>query len=331
LRAPRRGDEMKAVRIHTHGGPDVLRVEEVPAPEPGPGEARVRLAACGVNFVDIYQRLGQYRLTLPVALGQEGAGTVDAVGPQVSEVRVGDHVTFANVMGSYAEYAVAPAWRLVPVPSGLDDRIAAAVMLQGMTAHYLAHATYPLKPGDAALIHAGAGGVGQLLVQMAKRKGARAIATVSTDEKAEIARSVGADDIVLYSRTDFEVEVKRLTAGRGVNVVYDSVGKDTFEKSLGCLALRGMMVLYGQSSGPVPPVDPQVLNAKGSLFLTRPTLHHYTHTREELLARAGDVLSWVRSGVLRLRIDRDFPLVQAADAHRYLQGRQTKGKVLLTP
>jgi len=322
---------MKAVRIHTHGGPDVLRVEEVPAPEPGPGEARVRLAACGVNFVDIYQRLGQYRLTLPVALGQEGAGTVDAVGPQVSEVRVGDHVAFANVMGSYAEYAVAPAWRLVPVPSGLDDRIAAAVMLQGMTAHYLAHATYPLKPGDAALIHAGAGGVGQLLVQMAKRKGARAIATVSTDEKAEIARSVGADDIVLYSRTDFEVEVKRLTAGRGVNVVYDSVGKDTFEKSLGCLALRGMMVLYGQSSGPVPPVDPQVLNAKGSLFLTRPTLHHYTHTREELLARAGDVLSWVRSGVLRLRIDRDFPLVQAADAHRYLQGRQTKGKVLLTP
>ncbi len=322
---------MKAVRIHTHGGPDVLRVEEVPAPEPGPGEARVRLAACGVNFVDIYQRLGQYRLTLPVALGQEGAGTVDAVGPQVSEVRVGDHVAFANVMGSYAEYAVAPAWRLVPVPSGLDDRIAAAVMLQGMTAHYLAHATYPLKPGDAALIHAGAGGVGQLLVQMAKRKGARAIATVSTDEKAEIARSVGADDIVLYSRTDFEVEVKRLTAGRGVNVVYDSVGKDTFEKSLGCLALRGMMVLYGQSSGPVPPVDPQVLNTKGSLFLTRPTLHHYTHTREELLARAGDVLSWVRSGVLRLRIDRDFPLVQAADAHRYLQGRQTKGKVLLTP
>jgi len=322
---------MKAVRIHTHGGPDVLRVEEVPAPEPGPGEARVHLAACGVNFVDIYQRLGQYRLTLPVALGQEGAGTVDAVGPQVSEVRVGDHVAFANVMGSYAEYAVAPAWRLVPVPSGLDDRIAAAVMLQGMTAHYLAHATYPLKPGDAALIHAGAGGVGQLLVQMAKRKGARAIATVSTDEKAEIARSVGADDIVLYSRTDFEVEVKRLTAGRGVNVVYDSVGKDTFEKSLGCLALRGMMVLYGQSSGPVPPVDPQVLNAKGSLFLTRPTLHHYTHTREELLARAGDVLSWVRSGVLRLRIDRDFPLVQAADAHRYLQGRQTKGKVLLTP
>jgi len=322
---------MKAVRIHTHGGPDVLRVEEVPAPEPGPGEARVRLAACGVNFVDIYQRLGQYRLTLPVALGQEGAGTVDAVGPQVSEVRVGDHVAFANVMGSYAEYAVAPAWRLVPVPSGLDDRIAAAVMLQGMTAHYLVHATYPLKPGDAALIHAGAGGVGQLLVQMAKRKGARAIATVSTDEKAEIARSVGADDIVLYSRTDFEVEVKRLTAGRGVNVVYDSVGKDTFEKSLGCLARRGMMVLYGQSSGPVPPVDPQVLNAKGSLFLTRPTLHHYTHTREELLVRAGDVLSWVRSGVLHLRIDRDFPLAQAADAHRYLQDRQTKGKVLLIP
>lgn len=322
---------MKAVRIHEQGGPEVLRYEEVPVPEPGAGEARVRLAACGVNFVDIYQRMGQYRLTLPVTLGQEGAGIVDAIGPQVTEVKVGDHVAFANVMGSYAEYVVAPAWRLVPVPSGLDDRIAAAAMLQGMTAHYLTHATYPLKKGDAALIHAGAGGVGQLLVQMAKRRGARAIATVSTDEKAEIARSAGADDTVLYTRTDFESEVKRLTAGRGVEVVYDSVGKDTFEKSLGCLTLRGMMVLYGQSSGPVPPVDPQVLNAKGSLFLTRPTLHHHTHTRAELLSRAEDVLTWIRSGALRLRIDRDIPLAQAADAHRYLRDRQTKGKVLLTP
>lgn len=322
---------MKAVRIHEHGGPEVLRYEDVPVPEPGPGEARVRLAACGVNFVDIYQRLGQYRLSLPVTLGQEGAGMVDAIGPQVTDVRVGDHVAFANVMESYAEQIVAPAWRLVPVPSGLDDRVAAAAMLQGMTAHYLAHTTYHLKPGDTALVHAAAGGVGQLLVQMAKQRGARVIATVSTDEKAQIARSLGADDIILYTRADFEAEVKRLTAGRGLQVVYDSVGKDTFEKSVSCLALRGLMVLYGQSSGPVPPVDPQVLNTKGSLFLTRPTLHHHTHTREELLARAGDVLSWIRSGTLRLTIDREFPLAQAPDAHRYLQGRQTKGKVLLVP
>lgn len=300
-------------------------------PEPGPGEARVRLAACGVNFVDIYQRLGQYRLALPVTLGQEGAGTVDAVGPQVAEVKVGDHVAFANVMGSYAEHVVAPAWRLVPVPSGLDDHVAAAAMLQGMTAHYLVHATYPLKRGDVALIHAGAGGVGQLLAQMAKRRGARVIATVGNEEKAQIARSVGADDTILYTRTDFEPEVKRLTGGRGVQVAYDSVGKDTFEKSLSCLAIRGMMVLYGQSSGPVPPVDPQVLNAKGSLFLTRPTLHHHTQNRDELLARAGDVLSWILSGALRLRIDRDFPLAEAAESHRYLQDRQTKGKVLLIP
>ena len=318
---------MKAVRIHEQGGPEVLRYEEVPAPEPGPGEARVRLVACGVNFVDIYQRSGQYRLALPVTLGQEGAGVVDAIGTDVTEVKVGDHVAFANVMGGYAEYVTAPAWRLVLVPVGLDDRLAAAAMLQGMTAHYLTGATYPLRSGEAALVHAGAGGVGQLLVQMGKRRGARVITTVSTDEKAEIARALGADDAIIYTRVDFESEVKRLTAGRGVQVVYDSVGKDTFEKGLNCLALRGLMVLYGQASGAVPPVDPQVLNAKGSLFLTRPTLHHYTHTREELLSRAGDVLTWIHSGALRLRIDRYFPLSQAADAHRYLQDRQTKGKL----
>jgi len=291
----------------------------------------VRLEACGVNFVDVYQRSGQYRLTLPVTLGQDGGGVVEAIGPEVAEVKVGDRVAFANVMGSYAEHVAAPAWRLVPVPAGLDIRTAAAAMLQGMTAHYLTHATYPLKPGDAALVHAAAGGVGHLLVQMAKRRGARVIATVSTDKKAEFVRSVGADEAIIYTHVDFETEVKRLTAGQGVQVVYDSVGKDTFEKSLNCLALRGLMVLYGQSSGPVSPVDPQVLNTKGSLFLTRPTLQHHIHTREELLARARDVLSWIQSSVLRLRIDRDFPLAQAADAHRYLQSRQATGKILLVP
>jgi len=322
---------MNAVRIHQHGGPEVLQYEEVEMPEPGPGQARVRLQACGVNFIDVYQRLGQYRLTLPATLGQEGAGLVDAVGPDVTELKPGDRVAFANVMGSYAEYVVAPAWRLVPVPQGLDTRSAAAAMLQGMTAHYLVHATYPVKPGDAVLVHAAAGGVGHLLVQMAKRRGARVLATVSTDEKAEIARELGADEVIVYTRADFEAEVKRLTGDRGVQVVYDSVGKDTFEKSLNCLALRGMMVLYGQSSGPVPPVDPQALNAKGSLFLTRPTLHHYTHTRDEVLARARDVLSWIQAGTLRLRIDREFPLKAAAEAHRYLQSRRATGKLLLIP
>lgn len=322
---------MKAVRIHEHGGPEALRYEEVGAPEPGPGHARVRLQACGVNFIDVYQRAGQYRLTLPATLGQEGAGLVDAVGPDVTEVRPGDRVAFANVMGSYAEYVIAPAWRLVPIPQGLDARVAAAAMLQGMTAHYLAHDTFPLKPADTALVHAAAGGVGHLLVQMAKRRGARVFATVSTDEKAEIARGLGADEVIVYTRADFEAEVKRLTGGRGVQVAYDSVGKDTFDKSLNCLALRGMMVLYGQSSGPVPPVDPQILNSRGSLFLTRPTLHHYTHTRDELLARAGDVLAWIQAGGIRLRIDHDFRLAQAADAHRHLQSRRATGKVLLIP
>ncbi len=322
---------MKAVRIHTTGGPEVLRYEDVPLPEAGPGQALVRLEASGVNFIDVYQRSGQYRLTLPVTLGQEGAGVVEAIGPDVSEVKPGDRVAFANVGGTYAHYVAAPAWRLVPVPPGLESRTAAAAMLQGMTAHYLAHDTYPLKPADTALIHAATGGVGHLLVQMAKRRGARVIGTVSSDEKAKIAGSLGADEVIVYARTDFEADVKRLTGGRGVQVVYDSVGKDTFEKGLNCLALRGMMVLYGQSSGPVPPVDPQILNTKGSLFLTRPTLHHHTHTREELLARASAVLSWIQSGTLRLRIDSVFPLAQAADAHRHLQSRRATGKILLVP
>ncbi len=322
---------MKAVRIHRYGGPEVLQTEEVPIPEPGAGQARVRLEACGVNFADIYQRLGQYQLALPGILGQEGAGVVDAVGPDVTDVRPGDRVAYASVTGSYAQYAIVPTWQLVPIPQGLDAVTAAAALLQGMTAHYLTHHTYPLKPTDTALVHAAAGGVGHLLVQMARRQGARVLAMVSTDQKAEIARSLGANETIVHTRADFEAEAKRFTGGRGVQVVYDSVGKDTFDKSINCLALRGMLVLYGQASGPVPPVDPQLLNRKGSLFLTRPTLGHYTHTREELLMRAGDVLSWIQSGAVRLRIDRRFPLAQAADAHRYLASRQATGKILLLP
>jgi NADPH2:quinone reductase len=320
---------MKAVRIHQFGGPEVLQIEELPIPEPASGQARVRLEVCGVNFADVYQRVGLYQFSLPGIPGQEGAGVVDAVGPSVIDVRPGDRVVYSNVVGSYAQYAVVPTWQLVPIPQGLDAATAVAAMLQGMTAHYLVHDTYPLKPTDAALVHAAAGGVGHLLVQMARRRGARVIGAVSSDAKAEIARSLGATETIVYTRTDFDAEVKRLTGGRGVQVVYDSVGKDTFDRSLNCLALRGMLVLCGQSSGPVPALDPQILNRKGSLFLTRPTLVHYTHTREELLARTGDVFSWVQSGALRVRVDRRFPLVQAADAHRYLQSRQATGKVLL--
>ncbi len=320
---------MHAVRIHEHGGPEVLRYEEVPTPTPGEGQALVRLVACGVNFIDIYHRKGLYRLDLPAGLGQEGAGVVEAVGPGVTEVKPGDRVAFSNVAGSYAEYVVAPAHRLVPIPDGVTYQQAAAAMLQGMTAHYLVTSTYPLKPQDTCLVHAAAGGVGLLLVQMAKRRGAVVIGTVSTEEKAQLARDAGADHVVVYTKQDFEAEVLRITGGRKLQVVYDSVGKDTFEKSLNCLALRGMLVLYGQSSGPVPPFDPQVLAQKGSLFLTRPVLWHYTADREELLWRAGEVLGWVRTGEVRLRIDRALPLAQAADAHRALEARQTTGKVLL--
>jgi NADPH:quinone reductase len=322
---------MKAVRIHQFGGPEMLQFEEVPTPEPGSGQARVRLEVCGVNFADVYQRLGQYGLQLPGIPGQEGAGVVDAVDPGVTDVRSGDRVVYSNVVGSYAQYAIVPAWQLVPIPTGLDAATAVGAMLQGMTAHYLVHDTYPLKSTDTALVYAAVGGVGHLLVQMARRRGARVIAAVSSDAKAELARSLGANEAIVYTRAAVDAEAKRLTGGRGVQVVYDSVGKDTFEKSLNCLALRGTMVLYGQSSGPVPPQDPQILNRKGSLFLTRPTLVHYTHTREELLARATEVLSWVQSGGLRVRIDRRFPLAQAAEAHRYLQSRQATGKILLLP
>jgi len=322
---------MKAVRIHETGDVRVLRIEEVPVPTPGQGQALVRLRAAGVNFLDIYHRTGLNPLPLPAIPGSEGAGVVEAVGPGVTEVARGDRVAYSNVLGSYAECIVAPAWRLVPIPDGLEFTQAAAAMLQGMTAQYLTHTTYPLKPGEWALVHAAAGGVGALLVQMAKRRGARVIATVSSEEKAAIAAEAGADVCVIYTRADFVQEVKRVTEGQGVPVVYDSVGKDTFERGLDCLRLRGMMVLYGNASGPVPPVDPRILNSKGSLFLTRPSLHHYTHTRPELLARAGDVLSWVREGSLRLRIDRTYALADVQAAHARLEGREALGKLLLIP
>ncbi|MDR7438296.1 MAG: quinone oxidoreductase [Armatimonadota bacterium] len=322
---------MRAVRIHEHGGPEVLRMEELPIPTPGPGQALVRLEAVGVNFIDVYQRRGLYRLDLPVILGQEGAGVVEAVGPDVQEVRVGDRVAFTNVQGAYAEYVVAPVWRLVRVPEGVTSEQAAAVMLQGITAHYLTHSTYPIRPGDVVLIHAAAGGTGLLLVQMAKRRGARVIGTTSTEEKARLAQEAGADEVILYTRVDFREEVKRITEGQGVHVVYDSVGRDTFDRSLDCLRPRGMMVSFGQSSGPVGPVDPLILSQKGSLYLTRPSIWHYTATREEILWRAGDVLGWVRTGELRVRVDRTFPLAEAAAAQRRLEGRESTGKILLVP
>jgi NADPH2:quinone reductase len=322
---------MKAIRIHGFGGPEVLSEDDLPLPEPGAGQARVKIAAAGVNFIDTYHRKGLYPGQLPLTLGQEGAGVVDAVGEGVGEVRPGDRVVYASVQGSDAEYALVPAARLVSIPEGVSFEQAAAAMLQGLTAHYLAVSTYPIKPGDTALIHAAAGGVGRLLVQIAKRRGARVIGTASTDEKIALARSGGADEVIAYTRENFEAATRRLTGGKGVDVVYDSVGKTTFDQSLNCLRPRGYMVLYGQSSGPVPPLDPQVLNAKGSLFLTRPTLGHYVATREELLSRANDLFGWIAQGQLDVRIDRTFALAQAADAHRYLEDRQTKGKVLLIP
>ena len=322
---------MKAIRVHECGGPEALRYEEIPQPEPGPGEARVRIEAAGLNFIDIYHRTGQYPVPTPFTPGVEGAGVVDAIGPGVSEVKPGDRVAYAMQRGSYAEYAVVPARLLVPIPAGISTQQAAAVMLQGMTAHYLAFSTYPLRAGDTALIHAAAGGVGLLLVQLAKRCRARVIGTVSTEEKARLAQEAGADEVIRYTEVDFEEEVKRLTAGRGVDVVYDSVGKTTFDKSLNCLRPRGYLVLYGQASGAVPPIDPQILNAKGSLFLTRPSLGHYIADRTELLQRAGDLFRWMQSGELQVRIDRTWPLAEAAEAHRYMEARQTKGKVLLIP
>jgi NADPH2:quinone reductase len=322
---------MRAIRVHEFGGPDAMRLEELPTPKPGDGQALVRIEAAGVNFIDVYQRTGLYKNPLPYGLGLEGAGVVEAVGGGVTTVRVGDRVAWTGIPGSYATHNVVPADKLVSLPAGVDTRAGAAAMLQGMTAHYLAHSTYPLKRGDACLVHAAAGGVGLLLCQMAKRAGARVIGTVSTEEKAKLAREAGADDIIFYTRQDLVEEVKRLTGGKGLQVVYDSVGKDTFEKGLSCLAMRGYMVLYGASSGPVAPLDPQVLNNRGSLFLTRPSLFHYTATRDDLVKRAGDVLGWIQKGELKLRTGATFPLAETAKAHRDLEGRKTTGKVLLIP
>ena len=322
---------MKAIRVHSPGGPEALRFEDVPDPEPSIGEAVVRIEAAGVNFIDVYHRTGLYKAPLPVTLGQEAAGVVEAVGPAVTDLRPGDRVAWAAVFGGYAEKAAVPAERLVKLPDGVGARQGAAAMLQGMTAHYLATSTYPLKPGDVCLVHAAAGGVGQLLCQIAKMRGARVLGTVSTAEKAALARAAGADATIDYTTADFSAEARRETDGRGVQVVYDSVGRSTFEKGLASLALRGTMVLFGQSSGPVGPFDPQVLNQKGSLFLTRPTLAHYVASREDLTRRAGEILGWVKEGKLRLRIQHEFPLRDAAEAHRALEGRKTTGKILLIP
>ncbi|HWQ69333.1 MAG TPA: quinone oxidoreductase [Patescibacteria group bacterium] len=322
---------MRAIRLHEYGGPEVLRYEEVALPEPGAGEARVKIDAVGINYIDIYQRKGQYPDPLPVIPGREAAGVVDTVGPGVSDLTPGTRVVYAMHVGAYAEYTVVPARRLVPIPDAIDVRQAAAVMLQGLTAHYLTHSTYPLQPGDCALVHAAAGGVGLLLIQMAKRCGARVIGTVSTEEKAHLAREAGADEVILYTQADFEAETRRLTDGRGVHVVYDSVGQDTFDKSLNCLSPRGYMVLYGQSSGPVPPFNPQLLSTKGSVYLTRPNLMHYTLDRAELLKRAADLFEWITAGTLTVRIDATFPLAEAAVAHRRLEARRSTGKLLLIP
>jgi NADPH:quinone reductase len=322
---------MKAIRVHETGGIEKLQYEDLPVPNPGPGQARVTLRAIGVNFIDTYHRRGWYKLPLPFTPGMEGAGVVDAVGDGVTAVRPGDRVAWAMSIGSYAECALVNANILVHLPEGADFLAGAAVMLQGMTAHYLAYSTFPLRSGETALVHAGAGGVGLLLTQIARMIGARIIATVSTPHKAELARNAGADHVILYDETDFETEVKRITEGRGVDVVYDSVGKTTFEKGLNCLRPRGMMVLFGQSSGVVPPLDPGLLATRGSLYLARPTLGHYTLDREELEWRASDVLGWVADGRLKLRIERTYPLNAAADAHRDLEARQTTGKLLLLP
>ncbi|MGH7795468.1 MAG: quinone oxidoreductase family protein [Candidatus Binatia bacterium] len=322
---------MKAVRVHNYGGPEVLTLEDIPVPEPKPGEARIKIEAIGVNFIDIYQRTGLYPLKTPFTLGMEGAGVVDAIGDNVTEVKEGERVAYAVVLGSYAEYAIVPAAKLVPLPANINSQSAAALMLQGMTAHYLTHSTYALKKNETALVHAAAGGVGLLLVQIAKMRGARVIGTVSTDAKAQLAKQAGADEVILYTQTDFLTEVKKLTGGEGVHVVYDSVGANTFEKSLDCLRPRGYLALFGQSSGPVPPFDPGKLAAKGSLFLSRPTLAHYTLDRAELMQRAGDLFDWSSSGKLKIRIDKVSPLSQAAESHRLLESRKSTGKIVLIP
>jgi NADPH2:quinone reductase len=325
------GRDMKAIQFHQTGGPEVLELAELPIPEPGPGQVLIRVEATGVNFIEIYFRKGMYKSSLPLVPGTEAAGTVEELGPGVTGFKAGDVVASVGVLGSYAEYALVSAVSLVIVPAGLSMKQAAAAMLQGMTAHYLVYSTFPLKAGDTALIHAGAGGVGLLLTQMAVRIGARVIATVSTEEKAELAKEAGAHDVILYADGEFEAAVKRLTGGKGVDVVYDSVGKTTFEGGLNCLRPRGMMALFGASSGPVPPFDLIQLSGKGSLFVTRPTLWHHIGTRAELEWRAGDVLGWAANGELKLRTEHLYPLVDAAQAQSDLEARRTTGKILLEP
>ncbi len=316
---------MKAVFVEKTGGPESLKYADIPKPSPAAGQALVKIAASGVNFIDVYFRTGLYLAPPPIVLGNEGAGTVEAVGPDVTSVRPGDRVTYAMARGSYAEYAAVPAWQLVKIPDSVDFQTAAAAMLQGMTAHYLTHSVYPLKAGDACLIHAAAGGVGLLLVQMAKMLGARVIGNVGNEEKAKRAKAAGADEVVIYTREDFTAKAK------GMHVVYDSVGKSTFMQGLDCLRPRGMMVTFGNSSGPAPDIAPLLLMQKGSLFLTRPSLAAYTSTQEELDWRAGDVLNWVAQGKLKLHIHKVYPLAEAAQAHRDLESGQTTGKLLLVP
>jgi len=322
---------MLAIRIHETGGPEKLRADDIHVPLPGAGEVRLRVEAAGLNYIDTYQRSGLYPVKLPYTLGAEAAGIITAVGPGVTEYEVGDRVASAKVAGAYAGEAVAPAAQVVRVPGGVSSQAAAALFLQGLTAHYLACDTFPLKAGDSALVHAGAGGVGLLLVQIAKRRGARVLATVGTDEKAALARDAGADEVCIYTRDNFTMAARRFTQGLGVDVVYDSVGQDTFTGSLDSLRSRGMLVSFGNSSGPVPPFSPLLLSQKGSLYITRPTLGHYTQTTAELQARADDLFRWVAAGELKVRVGATYPLSAAADAHRALEGRGTTGKVLLLP
>ena len=322
---------MKAIQVSKTGGPEVLTLVDLPVPKPKPNEALVKIAAIGVNFIDVYFREGRYPAPLPFVDGQEAAGVVTALGSEVKSLKIGDRVAYTGVLGSYAEYAAVPADRLVKVPDGVDDRQAAAAMLQGMTAHYLCHSAYPLKKGETALIHAAAGGVGLLLVQMAKDLGAHVIGTAGSAEKAKLAQEAGADHTILYNEQDFEAETKRLSDGKGVHVVYDGVGKSTFDKDLNVLRPRGYLVLFGGASGPVPPFDPIKLSQKGSLFLTRPSLMHYILTRQELEWRAGDVFNMIKSGKLKLRIHHIYKLEEAAQTHRDLEARKTTGKVLLIP
>jgi len=322
---------MKNIQISQYGGPEALQLVDSPVPTPAAGQALVKIAAAGVNFIDVYLRVGLYKTDFPFTPGNEGAGTVESVGAGVTAVKPGDRVAYAMTRGSYAEYALVPAEQLVPLPASVDFETGAAAMLQGMTAHYLTHSTFPLKPGDKALVHAAAGGAGRLVVQMAKMLGATVYGTAGTDAKAAIAKEAGADEVIVYTRDDFATEIKRLAGGKGLDVIYDSVGATTFMKGLDLLRPRGMMVLFGQSSGPVEKFDLNILNPKGSLFVTRPTLAHHVLTREELLWRSGDVLNWIGAGKLKMLVDRTYPLAKVADAHRDLEGRKTIGKLLLIP